>query len=108
MEQDRFVTTVHFNGSGLLPGLRQALDKLVRDESGRVLEVVPLMGDLNRDAIVICTFPSNEAALKAWAGIGTQYGWKTQTNYSPTEEVFEEISNSIRQSTTAKASSGTH
>lgn len=97
---EKFVTQVQFNGLPLVhmrpSNLREGIETLVKDESGRVLDIYPLLGSHNDDLIVVCTFPDNTAALKAWMAIGTRFGWRTQTNptFDPVvfQEIYEEVS----------------
>lgn len=92
---EKFVTQVQFVGMGIThprpDNLKQAITELVQDESGRVIELLPILGDRGNDLTVICNFPNVNAATKAWLALGTRYGWKTQTNPSPEFEAFERI-----------------
>jgi hypothetical protein len=92
---EKFVTQVQFVGMAHTyqrpTSLREAITELVQDESGKVVDLLPILGDRDNDLIVICNFPSINAATKAWLALGARYGWKTQTNPSPEFDQFQRI-----------------
>lgn len=91
---EKFVTQLRLSGTNTFErphNLKTAIEELVQDESGRLLEIYPILGDQNTDLVVVCNFPTVIAATKAWMALGDRYGWRTQTNPSPEFEQFEQV-----------------
>jgi uncharacterized protein with GYD domain len=110
MDQQTFVTQVQFVGSGLSherpQNLKEAINELVKDESGRLIDLYPILGGRGSDLIVICSFPTTQAAFKAWMGLSTRYGWKTQTNPALAIDQFQELYQQVQQLSGATSGSG--